>query len=129
MNFPGTHLNNILYIHGRVHVNEITPRQWDFPATTTSAGAVKGRNIIFTIPIYSIIILKVRCINGDHGHISCCHWFLNDVCDNIVDKTSSRKRYTHITEDEARGRSTYVVAVSLVNHSGIPPPRRVSLIA
>src|SRR6266496_4380076 len=91
--FSGYAIN--LYVPDSSYVNEITPRQWDFLATIIKTGTAKGINIIFTIPIYSIITFEVLDINGNYGHAHVVMGFLKEVYFNFVDKRVDEKIYTY----------------------------------
>ena len=123
-----THIVHILYIHGGAYINEMTLRQWEFLGTIVEAAAHQGIQIIFTIPIYSIISPQVQAVNGGHGHAHAVMGFLKAVYRNIVDKVG-RSGEVQIMGDEAGGGLAYALAVSLDNHSGLATPRRVLLLS
>jgi epsilon-lactone hydrolase len=123
-----THTVNILYIHGGAYITDISLRQWEFLGTIIDAAAHRGINIIFTIPIYSIITPQVQAVNGGHGHAHAVLGFLKAVYRSIVERVN-RTGDIHIMGDEAGGGLAYSLSIALDNRSGLPPPRRVLLLS
>ena len=123
-----THVVHIMYIHGGAYVNEIILRQWEFLGTIVEAAAHQGIQIIFTIPIYSVISPQVRALNGGHGHAHAVMGFLKAVYRSMVDKVG-RSGQIQIMGDEAGGGLAYALAVALDNRSGLTAPRRVLLLS
>jgi epsilon-lactone hydrolase len=123
-----THIIHIMYIHGGAYVNEITLRQWEFLGTIVEAAAHQGIQIVFTIPIYSIISPQVQALNGGHGHAHAVMGFLKAVYRSMVDKVG-RSGEIQIMGDEAGGGLAYALAVALDNRSGLIAPRRVLLLS
>lgn len=123
-----THVVHILYIHGGAYINELTLRQWEFLGTIVEAAAHQGIQIVFTIPIYSIVSPQVQALNGGHGHAHAVMGFLRAVYRSMVDKIG-RSGEIQVMGDEAGGGLAYTLAVSLDNRSGLPAPRRVLLLS
>ena len=122
-----THTANILYIHGGAYVNEITAKQWEFLGAIIDASAHQGIQVIFTIPIYSIISPEIQSIGG-HGHAHAVLGFLKAVYRHTMEKSTLRND-VQIMGDEAGGGLAYALAVALDNRSGLPPPRRLILLS
>jgi len=126
--FIFTHSVNILYIHGGAYVNEITIRQWEFLGHIIESAAHQGINVIFHIPIYSLITPEVSDIQGGHGHAHALLGFLKAVYRSIIEKSGQRSDI-QIMGDEAGGGLAYALSVALDNRSGLPSPRRLLLLS
>jgi epsilon-lactone hydrolase len=120
-----THTVNIIYIHGGAFLNELSAKQWEFLGTIVNTAAHQGINVIFTVPIYSLVTPE---LHTKHSHAHAVMGFLKAVHRSTMEKANGWGDL-HIMGDEAGGGLAYSLAVALDNRSGMPAPRRIILLS